>query len=284
MEDIRIAAAQVTCPVGKFAENVEKHCDYTRRAAAAGARIIAFPELSLSGYPAEDRVPHELAQPLHGEMTQAMLAVSAETGVTVLAGLLERDPSGVIYNTQIVAAPEGLAGAYRKAHVPNSEIHRFYHGDALPVFRAGQTTFGVQICYDAHFPEASRTLALRGAEIIFVCYASPDPCTEEGRAGKKARWMHYLPARAFDNRVFVVAANQVGSNGHIDFPGSSLVLDPGGDVMAEAQPLQEDLLLADLTQARLNQERADALQFFIHFRRPELYEEVVRRSRPPLGQ
>lgn len=284
MEDTRVAVAQVNCPVGRLAENVEKHRQFTRRAAEAGARIIVFPETSLSGYPGEDRRPWELAQPLDGEAGQAMLALSAETGVIVLAGLLERDPSGVIYNTQIVAAPTGLAGAYRKAHVPNSEIHRFYHGDALPVFHSGQTTFGVQICYDAHFPEASRTLALRGAEIIFVSYASPDPCTEAGRVGKRTRWMHYLPARAFDNRVYVVAANQVGHNGFTDFPGSSLVLDPGGDVIAEAKPLEEDLMIVDLTQAGLETVRQDALQFFIHFRRPELYEEVVRPSRPPLGR
>src|SRR5262249_38197743 len=145
VEDIRVAAAQITCPVGKLAENVEKHRLYTHRVAAAGARIICFPETSLSVYPKSDAVPHELAQPLAGELSRAMVALSAETGMLVLAGLLERDPSGVLYNTQLVASSAGLLGAYRKAHVGCSEIHRFSHGDEFLVFPCGRTLCGIQI-------------------------------------------------------------------------------------------------------------------------------------------
>ena len=80
--------------------------------------------------------------------------------------MVERDRSGVLYNTQLIAAPTGLIGGYRKTHVGNSEIHRFSHGDELRVFDYEGVSFGIQICYDNHFPEASRTLALRGAERI----------------------------------------------------------------------------------------------------------------------
>ena len=81
--------------------------------------------------------------------------------------MVERDRSGVLYNTQLIAAPTGLIGGYRKTHVGNSEIHRFSHGDELRVFDYAGVSFGILICYDNHFPEASRTLALRGAEVIF---------------------------------------------------------------------------------------------------------------------
>jgi predicted amidohydrolase len=279
VEDIRIAAAQITCPVGRLAENVDKHKRYTRRAAQAGARIICFSEASLTGYPVSDRVPHELAQPLPGELSREMVALSAETGVLVLAGLIERDRSGVLYNSLMVAGPSGLLGAYRKAHVACSEIHRFYHGDEFLVFSWGRTTFGVAICYDMHFPEMARCLALRGAEVIFALYGSPDPCTPQGHAAKRSRWMKYLPARAFDNSVYVIAVNQVGNNGAIEFPGTTLVFNPSGDVVAEAQPLVEDLLIVDLTEAALQEKRREALQFFTHFRRPELYAEVLHPSR-----
>src|SRR5436309_426732 len=80
VEDLRIAAAQITCPVGRLAENVEKHKRYTRRAAQAGARVICFSEASLTGYPVSDGVPHELAQSLPGELSREMVALSAETG------------------------------------------------------------------------------------------------------------------------------------------------------------------------------------------------------------
>ena len=279
MEDIRIAAAQINCPVGKLADNLTKHREYARRAAEGGARIICFPETSLSGYPTTDGVPLELAQPLRGQLGQAVADLSAETGIQILAGFIERDASGVLYNTQLVADSGRLVGAYRKTHVGCSEIHRFSHGDEFLLFSCGQTTCAIQICYDMHYPEMSRILALRGAEVIFAPYASPDPCTEAGRLAKRERWLKYQPARAFDNSVYVVAVNQVGHNGSIEFPGTTLVYSPFGDIIAEARPRVEDLLVVDLSAAALDEKRRDALQFFTYTRRPELYGELARPSR-----
>ena len=188
MEDIRVALAQIECPVGNTKLSIEKHRRAAIQAAEAGARIVCFPETSLSGYPTSDALPRELAQPLDGELGQAMVAVSAETGTLVLAGMVERDRSGVLYNTQLIAGARGLIGGYRKTHVGNSEIHRFSHGDELRVFNYEGINFGILICYDNHFPEASRTLALRGAEVIFCPYGSPGPCTSRAaRAGPSRR-------------------------------------------------------------------------------------------------
>jgi predicted amidohydrolase len=142
---------------------------------------------------------------------------------------------------------------------------------------------------------------LKGAEVIFAAYASPGPNSIEGLTGKRNRWLRYLPARAFDNSVYVVAVNQVGKSGAEDrqnpessssstardthsgmteFPGGSMVINPWGEVIAEAQPLVEDLMVVDLTRAVLEDKRRDALQFFTHFRRPELYDELIRKSFP----
>ncbi len=282
MEDLRVAAAQITCPVGRPDENLAKHRLYARRAAEAGARVVCFPEASLTGYPTGDDRPDAIAQPLNGEVSHALADLSAETGLLILAGLVERDPSGVLYNSMLAAAPTGLLGAYRKTHVANTEIHRFYHGDAFLTFPWGRTTFGVQICYDMHFAEMTRCLALLGAEVIFALYGSPDPCTPAGHASKRTRWLKYLPARAFDNSVYVVAVNQVGHNGSIEFPGNSIVLNPLGEIVAEARPMVEDLLVVDLPEATLREKRREALQFFTHFRRPELYGELVRPRKPAL--
>jgi len=279
MEDIRVALAQITCPVGKLAENLEKHRQYTRRAAEAGARLVCFSEGSLTGYPSGDHVPHELAQPLNGDLSRALVALSAETQVLILAGLVERDRSGVLYNTVVVAGPEGLVGGYRKVHVSCTEIHRFNEGDEFLTFPWEGTTFGVQICYDMNIVEMTRCLALRGAEVILALYASPDPCTPQGHAAKRARWLKYMPARAFDNSVYVVAVNQVGSSGPLEYPGNSIVFDPCGEILAEAKPMVEDLLVLDLTAAGLQAKRSEALQFFTQFRRPELYAELLQPSR-----
>lgn len=284
MQDIRVAAAQITSVVGQLTDNVETHRKYTHRAAEAGARIICFPELSLCGYPTGDRIPHDLAQPLRGELVQAMGELSAETGVIVLAGLLERDPSGVVYNTQVVAGPSGIIGGYRKTHVPTSEICRFSHGDELPVFRLPQITFGMQICYDSHFPEASTIQALRGAEVIFLPHASVGGPTTETYQAKRERWLRYMPARAYDNGVYVLVVNQVGHNGMTEFPGVSMVLDPWGAVIAEAQAMAEDLLVVDLSAAAFQERRQSAGSFFAHFRRPELYGRIVKPSRAALDR
>jgi len=284
MHDIRIALAQITCPVGQLAQNLEKHRQYTRRAAQAGAHLICFSEGSLTGYPAGPDVPHELAQTLDGELCRSLIALSAETKVLVLAGLVERDRSGVLYNTVVVAAPQGLIGGYRKAHVSCTEIHRFNEGDEFLTFSWHGSTFGVQICYDMHFAEMTRCLALRGAEVILALYASPDPCTPEGHAAKRNRWLKYLPARAFDNSVYVVAVNQVGSSGPLEYPGNSIVFDPTGEIMAEATPMKEDLLIVNLAAAGLLAKRREALQFFTQFRRPELYGELLRSSRVAIGE
>src|SRR5688572_2124243 len=120
MRDVRVAAAQITSPVGQLEANLRTHAEYARRAADAGAEVICFPELSLSGYPISKHVPQELAQPLDGELACGVRAISRDTGLVVLAGLLERDPSGVIFNTQLIVGPQGPLGAYRKVHVPTS--------------------------------------------------------------------------------------------------------------------------------------------------------------------
>ena len=279
MEDIRVALAQITCPVGKLAENLEKHRQYTRRAAEAGARLVCFSEGSLTGYPSGDHVPHELAQPLNGDLSRALVALSAETQVLILAGLVERDRSGVLYNTVVVAGPDGLVGGYRKVHVSCTEIHRFNEGDEFLTFPWEGTTFGVQICYDMNIVEMTRCLALRGAEVILALYASPDDSAAPGYAAKRSRWLKYLPARAFDNSVYVVACNQVGNSGPLNYPGNSMVLNPLGEIMAEAKPMVEDLLIVDLTAAGLQAKRGVPLEFFTQFRRPELYGDLVRPSR-----
>jgi N-carbamoylputrescine amidase len=284
MRDVRVAAAQITSGVGALEVNVGKHQEYARRAAAAGAQVVCFPELSLCGYPTGPSLPDGLAQPLDGELSQAMLALSRQTGVVVLAGLLERDRSGVVYNTQIVAAPDGPIGAYRKVHVPTSEICRFYHGDDLPVFALPWATVGVQICYDSHFPEGSTIQALQGAEIIFLPHASTGGAGGESYAEKRARWLRYMPARAYDNRLYVVVVNQVGHNGVAEFPGVAFALDPDGNTIAESRADVEDLMVVDLSASALERRRRSAEGFFAHFRRPEAYGLIDRPSRAVFGR
>ena len=294
MKDIRIALGQLTCLVGDLEGNLAKHCEFTRMAAREGAEIICFPESSLTGYPKyEDKKMKEHAQSVDDPLAFALADLSKETGLTVLAGIIEVGDQ-VVYNTQLVADAGRIVGVYRKTHIAESEAIFFASGGDLPVFSHSSAKYGVQICYDNHFPEAARTLALRGAEIIFCPYASPGPCTQLGYEAKQARWLRYQTARAFDNSVYMCLVNQVGECGYTkklkrpiestpedthpdllgEFPGGSMVLDPWGNVVARAKPEVEDLLIVDLEAATLYQKREDSLNFFTRYRRPDLYGEL----------
>jgi len=269
VHDTRVAAAQIGSSVGDFEGNLAKHGELARQAVSVGAQIVCFPELSLCGYPSDGDLPHELAQPLEGDLVGAVAALADELGIVVLAGMLERAPSGVLYNTQLIASPKGRMESYRKTHVPTSEIGRFRPGSDLPVFRLEHAVIGVPICYDTHFPEASTVQALAGAELILMPHASTG---SETREEKRARWLRYLPARAYDNGVFILVVNQIDPERN--FPGITMALDPWGVILAEASPNEEDLLIVDFRAATLAERRAVAETFFPHFRRPELYESV----------
>lgn len=271
MHDIRVAIAQMCSLVGDFDANVSRHVDFVRRAAEAGAGIICFPELSLCGYPLDGDLPHDLARPLDGELTGALVELADEHKIVVIAGMLERASSGVLHNTQLLTIPGGRVETYRKTHVPTSEIGRFAPGGTLPVFALPQVTVGVQICYDTHFPEATTVQTLAGAEVIFMPHASTGT---ETREEKRTRWLRYMAARAYDNGVFAVVVNQCDPQR--GFPGLAFALDPWGVVIGETESDAEDLLVVDLLADDLARRRAVAETFFPHFRRPELYRPVWR--------
>jgi predicted amidohydrolase len=282
MEDLKVAAVQMCSPVGEIKENLQKMKQYILQAQAQKVDLICFPEMNISGYWCSPEL-YDLAQPIPGEITAEVVKMAAGSGLTILAGMAEKALSGVIYNTQIVATPSGLAGKFRKLHVNQEEIASFSYGSELPVFRHRQVTFGVEICYDSHFPELSTSLALMGCELLFFPHASGngaifDPQEWEGREEKRARWLRYMPARAYDNSVFVVVCNQVGENGAGNsFPGICLILDPRGEIIAEAATSEEEMVIADLKAGDLAKARKPLrTHFYLHYRRPELYGALVK--------
>ncbi len=282
MQDLRVAAVQMCSPVGQVEHNLQKMEHFVDLAREGQADILCFPELNISGYWASHDL-YDVAQPVPGEITRRLVGMAERSGLTILAGMAEMDSSGVVYNTQIVAAPGGLLGKFRKLHINVEEISYFSFGYDLPVFSQAKATFGIGICYDSHFPELSTALALKGAEVLFFPHASGNgnvfnPQKWEGREEKRERWLRYMPARAYDNSLFVVVANQVGENGAgASFPGICLVIDPSGRVIAESQTDGEEMVLADLSAADLVHVRKDMrTHFYLHYRRPELYTQVVK--------
>ncbi|NVL91091.1 MAG: nitrilase [Desulfobacterales bacterium] len=274
MDDLRIAAVVMRSVLGETSDNLNRMRAWVGEAASKGASIVCFPELNLTGYSVRETI-RSVAEPIPGPSSEAVVQMARESGIVILSGLIERDSKDRIFASHLVASPEGLQGVYRKCHLSPFEQGLYCAGDTIPVFNFKWANFGVELCYDTHFPELGTILALKGADILFCPHASPRGTPEK----KLHSWLRHLTARAYDNGVFVVACNQVGNNNHgLDFPGLALVLNPSGDVIAEHVGGEETVLLADLRAADLAYVRENRMRFFLPNRRPELYEGLIDRS------
>lgn len=267
MRDIRIAAVVCQALVGKAADNFSRMERWIKRARQEKVEIICFPEMNVTGYSTRKRMTGA-AETVPGTISGQLARMAARADMTVLAGMAEKNETGDMYASHLVAKPDGTVAVYRKLYLAPPEQPLFTPADAVPVFDACGMRFGIQLCYDAHFPELSTRMAEKGADLVFMPHASP-----RGTPGDKYRsWMRHLPARAYDNSLFVVACNQTGDNGAgLVFPGVGLVIDPSGNVLKSDLSGTEGILIADLKAGDLTRVREHRMRYFFPNRRPELY-------------
>ena len=271
MDDIRIAAVVCRCPVGRIPRNLARTRDWAQKAREAGAELVCFPELNLTGYSNQaDMNAHAIFA--RGPEIDQLIDLAADLNVVLLVGFAEKDAGGRLYASHMAITPQGRTGVYRKVHLAPPEAALFTPGTALPVFEWAGMRFGIQLCYDAHFPELATCMAGADVDAIFIPHASP-----RGQAlDKHHSWMRHLPARAFDNGVFVVACNQIGDNGTgLTFPGNAVVISPAGEMIASRLSSTPGMLTADLTAERLAHVRGHRMRYFFPNRRPGLYGETA---------
>lgn len=250
--------------------NLDKLEDYIRRASQQGARMICFPEGALTGYTAERA--GEFALPLDSPACLRLAMLARDQRMLIATGMLERAPDGRVFITQLLCMPDKSRRFYRKTHLGGKEAGKVSAGDRLPVFETDLGTVGVAICYDTHYPALVETLSLQGAGVVLVPFASPeDPLRRE-------TWMKYLPARAYDNRVYLGCCNLVGSNGIGNhFSGGTILFDPDGEILCEDFSSKEAMLLAQVSTGPLNAYRGGEkatlpYRYFPAGRRKELYQ------------
>jgi len=267
MKNIRIAVVISNSPVGKIRQNVDALARRVKEAKKKDAAIICFPEMNITGYSTRKKIV-DSAQFIPGTVTKELAELAEKENIVILAGLAEKDEKGQIFAGHLVVTPQGLSGVYRKLHIAPPEQRIFSPGRNIPLFEAHGVRFGIQLCYDAHFPELSTRMALNGADIIFFPHASPRGTPEE----KFRSWMRHLTARAYDNGLFVVACNQAGENKKgLNFPGIALVIDPSGNVIAKDVSGKENMILVDLKAGDLAKVRNHKMRFFLPNRRSELF-------------
>ena len=268
MQDTRIAVIVSNARIGKTAENLFRITHWVEKARAESASLVCFPEMQVTGY-FIDPETKDLAEPVPGPTSKHLESLARQHNLTILAGLAETDGNGRLYATHLVIRPDGLAGKYRKLHLGPPEQAVYTAGNEMPIFDTGDFRFGIQLCYDAHFPELSTRMALKGADAIFIPHASPGGIPDN----KLASWMRHIPARAFDNSLFVIACNQTGDNGSgLSFPGVGIVLGPSGYMLASYAGMKEKMLIVDLKAKDLSDVRDHRMRYFLPNRRPDIYQ------------
>jgi N-carbamoylputrescine amidase len=267
MKDLTVAAVNFRAEFGKIEENLENVRRWAGQLSRQGAQLICFPEMGLSGY---DRTPaiHDYCLSVPGPATDELAAIAVRYGVTLLVGLAEVDEEGRRFISQVIVGPEGLVGVYRKTHLNRPEQEIFRAGDDIGVFQLDGCTVGVQLCYDAHYPELSTLQALAGAEILCVASASP----RDDPPAKRERMLRYLPARAYDNSCYLLACNLVGTGAQgQSFGGVALIISPKGELLAEAVGWTEGAAVARLPGGEIERLRRTKMGYFLAHRRPDLY-------------
>ncbi len=281
MRDIRAAAVIFRSFPGEVDRNLAAMAEWIRIAARRGAELICFPEMNITGYSTAPEIA-SAAQPIPGPVTDRVVRWAAGEGVMVLAGAAERGGDGRLYASHFAAAPDGTLRIYRKLHIAPPEQGLFSPGDQVPLFTHGGLNFGIQLCYDAHFPELTTLMALEGADAVVLPHASPRGTP----AGKMASWLRHLTARAFDNGVYILACNATGTTaGGLSFPGVALAIDPSGRVIAEHLSEDEGLLVIDLKAKALAGVRRHKMRYFLPNRRPDLFRRIIEAGAdfPPAG-
>lgn len=306
MQNIKIATAQFENRSGDKAYNLSVISNLSKQAADEGAIAVAFHECSVTGYTFARHLSKEqlldVAELIpQGESIQQLTVIAKQHNIAVLAGLFERDEEDNIYKAYVCVNKNGLVAKYRKLHPfinPN-----ITPGNAYCIFELEGWKCGILICYDNNIIENVRATSLLGADIIFMphvtmCTPSTrpgagfvDPKLWENREidstslrlefdGMKGRdWlMKWLPARAYDNALFVVFSNPVGMDDDQLKNGCSMIIDPFGDVIAECRKLGNEVQIATLNPDKLKQ--AGGYRYKMA-RRPDLYRDIIGQPHTP---
>jgi N-carbamoylputrescine amidase len=273
--DVKVALIQQRASVDKV-DNVRRGLEALERAAREGVELVAFAELGFeSFYPQRPAAtaPWRLGEPVPGPTTDRFARKARELGVVVVLNLYERDGQRGFDCSPVIDADGTLAGRTRMIHITDypcfHEQGYYTPGDTgAPVFRTRAGAIGVAICYDRHFPEYMRALALGGADLVVVPQAGAVDEWPEGLYEGEMR------VAAFQNGYYIALCNRVGQEACLTFAGESFVCAPDGSVIARGPKLEDAIVYADVDPETAKTSHARRL--FLQHRRPELYGAWVR--------
>ena len=282
MSKTRIACVQMDVAIGEVEANRRKIGERIRAATDTGAQLVIFPECALTGYCFDSlEEAAEFAEPIDGPSSESVAEACRQTGTYAVVGFIEKDGSN-FYNAAMVVGPSGVIGSYRKVHLPFLGVDRFLKLGDRP-FEILELPFGkvgINICYDASFPEAARALKLLGAELIIL------PTNWPTGAWRTAEFV--INARACENHVNFAAVNRVGVERGWEFIGRSKVVDFNGDTLGEASRDKEEILFAEVDLQEANKNKIVNIVGAYEIdrladRRPEFYGVVTASTKSRSG-
>jgi N-carbamoylputrescine amidase len=305
MQNIRAAAVQFEHIAGDKPANLEKVRGFVERAAREGVHLTLFPECCITGYWFLRHLSREelaaLAEPVFGGPSSLeLVALAKQHGMTVGAGLVELAEDGALYNTYVVAMPDGTVRRHRKLHAFVSE-HMSSGSDYTVFDTPHRCRAGVLTCYDNNLIENVRITALRGAEVLLAPHQTggcrthnphlmgiidrrlwderdrnPEAIESEFRGPKGRGWlMRWLPARAHDNGIFLIFSNGVGVDDDEIRTGNAMIIDPNGRILVETSKAGDDMVIADLDGSLV---APSVGQAFLKARRPDLYRDLSEKT------
>ncbi|MEU3857288.1 carbon-nitrogen hydrolase family protein [Streptomyces sp. NPDC028722] len=262
---MRTALLQGSGRPGSIVENLKVLDEAAGRAAAAGAGLLAAPEMFLTGYAIGDDIAR-LAEPADGDSADAVAEIASRHGLALAYGYPERDGDTVYNSAQLISADGTRLANYRKTHLFGCfERDHFTPGERHVVqAELNGLTVGLLICYDVEFPENVRAHALAGTDLLLVPTAQMHPYQFVAES--------MIPVRAFENQMYVAYVNRVGREGEFEFVGLSVLAGPDGVARARAGRA-EQLVVADADPAFLAASRE--VNPYLHDRRPGLYGSLV---------
>lgn len=307
MNALKVSTVQFENRSGDKAYNLSVIDHFASQASKEGARAVAFHECSITGYSFARKLTHaqlsDLAENVpDGPSVTTLSKIAAKHNIAVLAGLFEKGDDGNIYKAYVCVDKSGLVANHRKLHpFINPSIKP---GNSYTVFELEGWKCGILICYDNNIIENVRATVLLGADILFMPHVTmctpstrpgagfvdpklwlnrdvdPTSLRAEFRGLKGREWlMKWLPARAYDNGVYVVFSNPIGMDDDQLKNGCSMILDPFGDILCECTRLGDDMVTAAINPEKLK----DAGGYrYREARRPDLYRDLIGQEHQSL--
>lgn len=303
MNDLRIATSQFEHRSADKEFNLNIIDKLSYEASQKNADVIAFHECSITGYTFARNLSKkqmlELAEKIpDGESIQRLIKIAKKNNIIILAGLFEKTEDDELYKAYVCVDESGLIAKYRKLH---PFINKYLKpGDKYVVFDIKQWRCGILICYDNNILENVRATALLGADIIFMPHVTM--CTPSTRPGagfvdkklwdnrekdptslkiefdglKGRAWlMKWLPARAYDNGIYVVFSNPIGMDDDQVKNGCSMIIDPFGDIIAECRSFENEIAIANCIHKKIEESGGYRYR---KARKPEIYKNIIGKD------